>query len=106
MNKMLLVVLLVLIAVVVVVAMLALGYSRNWGVSREATPTPTSEFPTLGVVLTRTPLPTLTPSPGVVSTRTPLPIPFATPTFIRCDFHPCPTPTPTLWHWPLATPVK
>ncbi len=118
MNKMFLVVLLVLIAVVLLLAMLALGYSQNWGVSGEATSTPTSEFPTLGVVLTRTPGPTFTPTPTpnlavpatpnwTFPTRTPLPIfPSETPTGgIKCDLRPCPTRTPTLWHWPMATPT-
>ncbi len=71
MNKVILVMLLVLIAVVLLLAMLALGYSRNWGVSGEATSTPTSEFPTLGPLKatpTRTPpltptLPPLGPAP-------------------------------------------
>ncbi len=93
MNKMFLVLLLVLIAVVLLLGMLALGYSRNWGVSGEATSTPTSEFPALGALLTWTPGPIATPTLGVLLTRTPLPTPIPpdTPT-PWCDFRPCPTP--------------
>lgn len=101
MNKMLLVMLLVLIAGVVLLAMLALGYPRIWGLSGEATSTPTSEFPTFGGLdATATPAPVLTPTlpplrPG--PTKTPDP----------CgDFRPCPpAPTPTLWIWHMATPT-
>ncbi len=98
MNKMLLVVLLVLIAAVLLLAMLALGYSQNWGVSGEATSTPTSEFPTLGPLdATPTRAPVLTPTPPPLDTS-------VTMTPRSCgDVHLCPT--PTLWIWKMATPT-
>ncbi len=92
MNKVILVMLLVLIAVVLLLAMLALGYSRNWGLSGEATSTPTSEFPTLGP-LDATPTRThvLTPTPPPLDTS-------VTMTPRSCgDVYPCsPTPTPII----------
>ncbi len=87
MNKLLLTMLLVLRAVVLLLAILALGYSRNWGVSAEATSTPTSEFPTLGALEatpTRSPIPTQTPNLTLA------------PTSSCGDVFPCPAPTPTL----------
>ncbi len=89
MNKMLLVMLLVLIAAVLLLAMLALGYSRNWGLSGEATPTPTSEFPTLGpldATLEATAIPTATASRVPTNTPTFIPVFTTTPGYYPLTF--------------------